>query len=307
MPGPAGMTRGEPPAAEGFGHLGPRAGPQSPTPDSLGPQSPTPDSLGAIARLCSSCLPDPPDEEELSGILYAPDRPSVLQGDPQVGIVATGIDQDRGFVKLLCVDPAHQGKGYGHLLLEAAETVLRKGGASSVTVGADAPYFLYPGVETTQTSMLCLLERHHYKRVDVNYNMAVDLRAIPPDPGGAEPADPGELGEISSWMEQHWSFWKSEVLRALSKRTLMVTRDRHGLSGFCAYNVNRKGTVGPVAVRPELIGKSVGTRVLLGALHRMRRDGYLSAEVLWVGPVVPYARVGAQVSRVFFVYRADLG
>ena len=38
----------------------------------------------------------------------------------------------------------------------------------------------------------------------------------------------------------------------------------------------------------------------------MRAAGRDNAEVVWVGPIVPYARVGARVSRVFFVYRRIL-
>jgi hypothetical protein len=38
----------------------------------------------------------------------------------------------------------------------------------------------------------------------------------------------------------------------------------------------------------------------------MKADGQTRMEVSWVGPIVPYARVGGTVSRVFFVYRKKL-
>jgi hypothetical protein len=38
----------------------------------------------------------------------------------------------------------------------------------------------------------------------------------------------------------------------------------------------------------------------------MRSAGRRRVEVVWVGPIVPYARLGATVSRVFFVYRKQL-
>ena len=50
-----------------------------------------------------------------------------------------------------------------------------------------------------------------------------------------------------------------------------------------------------------------GTPALLGALHELRRRGRTCTDVCWVGPVVPYARVGGSVSNVYFVYRRDLG
>ena len=86
----------------------------------------------------------------------------------------------------------------------------------------------------------------------------------------------------------------------------MIARDDDGISAVCAYDVNRAGWIGPVAVRPDLLGHGVGVAPLLGALHRMRASGRTRAEVGWVGPVVPYARIGATVGRVFFVHRKEL-
>jgi GNAT superfamily N-acetyltransferase len=104
-------------------------------------------------------------------------------------------------------------------------------------------------------------------------------------------------------MEQHWSNWRLEVLRAFDHGSLLLERDDDGIAGFCAYDVNRSATLGPIASRPDLIGRGVGKPLLLGALHRMRERGYRHIEVLWVGPFVPYARVGGTVGSVFFVYR----
>ena len=160
-----------------------------------------------------------------------------------------------------------------------------------MTVGADPPYFLFPGVEATETAMLCLLERHHYDRVETNFNMAVDLSALPPDPGGYQVATPDERDEVDRWMATNWDSWRPEVLRALDKGSLLVARDERGISAFCAYDVNRSGLLGPVASRPDLIGKGKSAALIVGALHQMRAGGRQRAEVVWVGPIVPYARV----------------
>jgi GNAT superfamily N-acetyltransferase len=260
--------------------------------------------LPAITELCRRGLPDPPAADELAGALFVPDQPASVRGDPGVGIVATVEGEGGGYVRLLVVDPSVRGCGHGHTLLEAAEADLA--GTRSVTVGADAPYFLFPGVETSETPMLCLLERHHYTRAEANYNMAVDLDALRADPGGAHLAAASDRPEVEGWLDRHWSNWAAEALRALDKGTLLLSRGAEGITGFCAYDVNRRGLLGPVAVRPDLIGKGVGEALVLGALHRMRSGGVRRAEVVWVGPIVPYARLGATVSRVFFVYRKQL-
>jgi hypothetical protein len=107
-------------------------------------------------------------------------------------------------------------------------------------------------------------------------------------------------------MERHWPNWTAEALRALDHATLVLSRDDTGIAAICAYDVNRAGFLGPIAVRGDLWGHGAGRPLLVGALHRMRASGRRRAEVVWVGPIRPYANVGATVSRVFFVYRRQL-
>ena len=111
---------------------------------------------------------------------------------------------------------------------------------------------------------------------------------------------------LSGSMTKHWPNWKAEVLRALEKGNLVIARDDEGISAFCAFEVNRAGFLGPVAARPDVIGRGAGTPVLVGALQELRGRGRSSIEVTWVGPIVPYARLGGRVSSVYFVYRKAL-
>ncbi len=109
-------------------------------------------------------------------------------------------------------------------------------------------------------------------------------------------------------MAANWPNWRPEVLRALDKGNLMFERDADSgeIAAFCAFEVNRSGLLGPVAVRPELMGRGRGKGVLSGALHELRRRGRERVSVVWVGPVPPYAAVGGEVSDVYFVYRKEL-
>ncbi len=108
-------------------------------------------------------------------------------------------------------------------------------------------------------------------------------------------------------MAEHWPNWHAEAMRALQKGNLVITRDASGITSICAFEVNRAGFLGPVAARPDLIGKGVARPALVGALHELRTRGRVSIEVAWVGPVVPYASLGGHVSTVYFVYRKELG
>jgi hypothetical protein len=192
------------------------------------------------------------------------------------------------------------------VLLRAAEADARAAGSAALTVGADSPYFLWAGVPSATTDLLYLLEKRHYERVDTHFDMTIDLTQIPGDPGGHTLAEPGDRGEVDAWMAKHWSNWRVEVLRALDKHNLVIARDDTGISAFCGFEVNRAGFLGPVGVRPDLIGRGAGRAALVGALHELRRRGREHIEVNWVGPVVPYAALGGKVSTVYVVYRKAL-
>ena len=119
-------------------------------------------------------------------------------------------------------------------------------------------------------------------------------------------ATPDMGTEVAAWMDEHWPHWKAEALRALERSTLVISRDARGIAAFCAYDVNRSGLLGPVAVRGDLWGTGAGRPLIIGALHAMRASGRTRAEVVWVGPIRPYAHVGATVGRVFLVHLRSL-
>ena len=264
------------------------------------------DALAGVTELCARSLADPPSRDELDAALFAPDQPAVLRGDPAVGVIASVEGNSKGFIRILVVAPEHRGRGVGRTLLATAEDDLRARGLASVTVGADPPYYLWPGVDAREIALLCLLERMKYVRGEANCNMDLDLGTIPSDPGGWQAASESERMELEEWSRRYWERWRPEILRAVDRGTLVITRDEQGIAGVCAYDVTRRGLIGPVAVRHDLIGRAAGVTPLLGALHRMRADGRSRAEISWVGPLVPYARVHATVGRIFFVYRKEL-
>ena len=268
-----------------------------------------PSERESIAQLCRRSMTDPPSIDELDGSLFAPDQPAVIFGNPATGVVATVACDDGAHVRLLAVDPSHRGRGLGHTLVQAAEDWAVAAGHRSLTTGADPPYFLWPGLPSGETSLLCLFERRHYSRTETNFNMDVDLLALPDNPGGYRLAGPDDAAELDVWLATHWSNWRLEVLRALHKGNLVIDREDGGagpVTAFCAFEVNRRGLLGPVAVRPDLMSRGAGQGVLLGALHELRHRGAKRVAVVWVGPVVPYARVGGRVDGVFFVYRKEL-
>ena len=218
------------------------------------------EALAAVADLCRRGIPDAPTLDELDAALFGAEQPAVVRGDPKVGVVATVEGDGGGYMRLLVVDPESRGRGHGHALVRAAHADARAAGHRTLTVGSDAPFFLWPGVPSGATALLCLLERHRYARVDTNFDMTIDLAGIPADPGGHVLAQPGDRAEVDAWVATHWLHWRAEVLRALDKGNLVISRDGAGISAFCAFEVNRAGFLGPVAARPDLIGRGAGRR-----------------------------------------------
>lgn len=265
--------------------------------------------LQAIARLCERAIATPPSPAELEDALFAEEQPAAVFAIPERGVAAVVQCDDGPHLRLLAVDPAARRQGLGRHLLEAAEDWAREEGHKVLITGADPPYFLWPGVPSAETALHCLLESRHYTRAETNFNMRVDLSTIPDDPGGYGLATTIDRAEVDAFMSDHWSNWRLEVLRALDKGNLVMDRagtGDGGITAFCAFEVNRKGLLGPVAVRPDLMGRGMGKTVLLGALHELRRRGATDVSVVWVGPIAPYAAVGGKVTDVFFVYRKNL-
>jgi len=259
------------------------------------------EAIPEIAQLCSEAVTQPLSESELRKALFAEDQPALVRFDPRIGLLATVSDGEQGFVRILAVHPERRRRGHGASLVHTAEADLA--GARSITFGADPPYFLFPGVPSTQTGLCYLLERCHYAREETNYNVLIDLGQVPDGPGESEIASGSGRDQLDAWAAQHWPNWRPELLRAFDQGGLALRRDTSGISAVCAFDVNRAATLGPVASRPDLIGTGAAQGLVLDALSAMRRRGYDRIEVLWVGPLVPYARVGGTIGQTFFVYR----
>ena len=261
----------------------------------------------SIAELVRRGTVDDLDAGDLHRSLFGGDPQAVVRGDPGVGVVATVVRHGRGHIRLLVVAPEHRRSGVGSALLSAAESDLRAAGVSDIRTGADAPDYLWPGVDVREVGLLSLLERRGFWKDDANFNMQVDLSGIPDDPGGWIGAADVAVDELRGWLREHYPHWEAEAIPALERGLLVASRDASGLTGFAAWNVNRRGWFGPTGVRPDLRGRGLGTPLLLAALHQMRASGLATADIAWVGPIGFYAgAVGATINRVFFVMRKQL-
>ena len=195
------------------------------------------------------------------------------------------------------VAPEHRSRGVGRGLLDAAEAELRCTGLQIGDHRRGRALLPLARRRSRETGFLCLLERaRRYARTGANFNMDVDLAAIAADPGGWSGRDPRRASEIGGWASSTGNVEALELVRALDRDTLVITRDAEGIAAVCAYDVNRTGWVGPVAVRSRADGRGVGRAPLLGALHRIRAGGHDRVEIGWVGPMRAVRRASARPS-----------
>jgi len=85
---------------------------------------------------CGLVVPhNDPHKDIAAKVLFQPELFLIAQLDWQlVGTVMAGYEGHRGWLNYLAVDPEHQRKGYGRLLVDAAEHRLRELGCPKVNL-----------------------------------------------------------------------------------------------------------------------------------------------------------------------------
>ena len=261
---------------------------------------------------CSSlarCV-DPPTAAELRRSLLASGPARRRAGRPAAGGGRHGRPaSDTGFVRFLAVDPTIVARASGRALLAAAEADLRAAGARTITVGADAPVLPLAGVDTPGAGDdLPARAARSYSRVETNFNMDVDLAASPPTPAvGASPTPRATVTRSTVGATALGVVARRDGARASTRADSCSREDdrRHRGSLRPRREPGRarrpgRGAPGPHGPRRRRRAAASARSTACGPPAATR------AEVAWVGPVVPYARVGATIGRVFLVYRKDL-
>jgi GNAT superfamily N-acetyltransferase len=265
------------------------------------------DSAAEIAAFTrQACEYDPLSATSVQRSIFEDTRPQVvlcIAGEAMDAVGVGVVQGETGHVKLLAVHPRSRRRGIGAALLERIERFCADHGAKTMSVGHLAPWFVVPGVDVRYSEMILLMHARGYRRYAESVNQSVALRNLPEPPLPVRVASHTDHEAIKAWLAQEHPNWLNEVERGFRLGNLIVHEDR----GFAAYDVNREGWFGPMATRGGPGGERVGTSTLLGALHAMGRLGHEHADIVWVGPIVFYAKaVGARINRVFWSYTKSL-
>jgi GNAT superfamily N-acetyltransferase len=254
-----------------------------------------------------------PDErltaDELRRCLWGDPSPTVVFGEAGVGAVAAVLRGAIGHLRLLVVAREHRGRGVGRALLQQAEEWLVTSGATRIQAGAEAPFYLWPGVPVEATAALALLESAGYDDSGAAFDMTcgTDLQIDPP--AGVEVRLVDDPGTVRTLVDREWPWWWDEVARAIALGTCVGAYAADGaVLGFGCHSVNRAGWLGPIGTDPAAGRGGIGGAVMSGLCAEMRARGHADTEICWIGPIGFYAKAcGARISRVFQYRVKNLG
>lgn len=250
------------------------------------------------------------EADDVSACLWEdPDRSVVLGDGAGNGVVAGVLRRHRSglaaHLQAMAVGSAHRRHGLGSALLDAFEGWAADGGASTVVVGAGAPFYLWPGVDFSWTPALAFFEAHRFTEHRPTFNMRFPDSYRAHAPAGVEVGGVGDpTGEraraVVRWCAGHHPHWSAELDRAIARGTAFAAWAGGLPLGFACHSVNRRGWVGPMATDPARRSAGVGSALLAALAADLRPLGLGMIEVAWVGPLSFYAKAaGARVSRVF--------
>lgn len=301
------------------------------------PRRAAPTDLAGIAELCNASLPHAEVvSDDLEALLFADPVPASFAVD-QTDAAAFVVDGEAGpiavlgvtlasvfgepsaHLQLLVVAAGDRRIGLARALVDVAEAWAVERGASRMTVGGGAPFYLFTGVDSRWTEALCTFEALGYERVDAELDLVCPTRRMPgsssPSTSTTRPVavravrDSATADDLSEFASSHWPLWAAEFDRAGAAGTAFVAVDPSSgaVLGAAAHSVGRIGVIGPVAVDPGAQGRGVGSALMAAVCGELAVAGLGEAEIAWTSTVRFYALAcGARVGRTSLVMHRAL-
>lgn len=269
------------------------------------------DRAGDLVALVDLAMPgERLGEDELVACCW--DDPGVVLGAEDgsgvaAAVVRSFVGRRIGYLELVAVHPEAGRAGVGRALVDAAERWMFDQGVTEVQIGGAAPFYLWPGVDTRMTAMLCLAEAAGYEVTGAEINMALPttFRAEPPPGTSTRRAlEDADTAAVSGFVQRNWPWWLDETRRSIEHGTCHAAfSESDEVVGFACHSVNRPGWIGPMGTDPTHGFRGIGHGLLGEVASDLMVSGLAHGEIAWVGPVRFYAKAGAEVSRVFRTFR----
>jgi len=272
-----------------------------------------------LYTLYRRCFPHYPVTEADFADILAPEEGQILRRTADGQLIACAVVHGDS-IALLCVDPAHRGRGIGSGLLHEAEELIRAAGHSHVTLGL-GDHYLFQGAPADSEDTVHFFSRRGYAAewTSVNMRMRItdfcaDKLALPPSPPEivyrtAEAADMPSLLQAVRETDEDWAEYFSE------DEPIMTAVCGGRVVGFAILSVGgarfadgdpQAGSIGCVGVIPSMRERGIGRQIVVKSVEWLQERGCTSAELLYVELVSWYGRIGFDVCSRQWMGEKDL-
>jgi GNAT superfamily N-acetyltransferase len=235
--------------------------------------------------------------------------------------------EDRGWIALMAVDPAHQRRGVGTALLADAERHLAGVGARAVTVG-DSLHHAMPGVPAALPGARAFFQARGYVPTQEVWDVRGDVRGsafpdLPPD-AITRLVGPGEEGQLLEFLGQTFpGRWTRDLAHYLLEGRpvwhVMGLFVDGRLQGFAQLHLPgtpgtlrwagfnpRVAALGPIGVSEAVRGRGLGLALLRSGLAYLGTLGASETVIDWTTLLDFYGRVGFRPWLSYQQFRKDL-
>jgi ribosomal protein S18 acetylase RimI-like enzyme len=231
-----------------------------------------------------------------------------------LGAVAT---DPAGSVPLLLVDPAHQRRGVGTRLLDAALRQLGAAGVGTVRLGSGGHDRIWPGVPDDLAGAVRFFEASGWAWDDAVIDLVGDLRGYRALPGVHEraagagvtiaPCDDRDRARVLAFEAETFPWWlrwfepgDSSILMASDAAGRVVGSLLYRGPGNVPGEVSvfdpmlgpMAGTIGCVGVAAQAEGRGIGSAMVTRASELLRDAGTRLCHIGWTTREAFYVRVG---------------
>ncbi len=239
-----------------------------------------------------------------------------------MGVIRNRGKDKVGYIKLLAVVKQFRRKGIASALYSDVENKMRALGVKLIRVYESYPNYFMPGVDPFYTEAVCFFERNGFVKFNDCSNLKADLvkqdfntskeeRKLKKHGIIISRATKKDFKPVVNWIRRHFAAWESEIKAAFENKpvSLHIAKKSGRIIAFSAYETNNKGTgwFGPMGTSKTARGKGIGGILLKRCLNDMKKAGFKTSTIPWVGPIPFYMHyVNSKVERVFWRYEKKL-
>ncbi len=219
----------------------------------------------------------------------------VEENEQIVGFVVSKVTAERedllptgvGWIQVLMVDPNHQNKGYGTVLLEKAEQALQSASVSKIALGSDINHY-FPGIPSALNTTMEWFEKNGYTRgnTENDYVQSYEQPPKAPTPNKIsftvlrEEEKDDLLAFLSRCFPGRWYYEAWDYFRAGGQgEHFLVAKDNQTIIGFVRVNDWDSPIIGPNVYWKDAFEDQTMGIGPLGIDPTYRKKGYGKAMV----------------------------